>query len=284
MAGRTQVSQYGALVGRGARFAGIDQGIDFTGGPFPVYALGDGKITRIERSGSGWPGQGAVLNYQIETGPAAGRYVYVAEDFAPDPSLKVGSKVSKGGILGLATGSGLAPGIEIGWADASGIPTAPRPPARPAPQFTTQGADFDKFAQTGIPVDSRLTAQPPRPGSSGGGSSFWGGIEGALGGAVSGVEGAAGTAMGDLEALIKGPADFLKAMLWLVNPLTWLRAVEGLFGFALLFGGIAIALGADKALQSVPGPTGSEKYGGVVGGVTFGVTPLTVTTSVFAPS
>ncbi len=135
---------YGALVGGSAAFAGEDQGIDFTG-PGPVYALGNGVVTRRVDSGSGWPGQGAVLVYRLTSGPGAGRYVYVSEDFAPRADLKVGSRVTKGDVLGQATGSGLAPGIEVGYANANGRPLAPRPiPRAPTPL----GHAFDAFVQT----------------------------------------------------------------------------------------------------------------------------------------
>lgn len=117
---KSDAAQYGALISKGASFAGVDQGIDFTGGPASVYALGAGTVERIASRGSGWPGQGALLTYRINDGPLAGRHVYVAEDFTPDPSLKVGSPLQKGQSLGIATGSGLAPGIEVGYADPSG--------------------------------------------------------------------------------------------------------------------------------------------------------------------
>lgn len=137
--------RYGALVGPGAQFAGVDQGIDFTGGPFPVYTLGTALVTRVKRSGSGWPGEGAVVNYKLMDGPHRGDYVYVAEDFAPAPDVQVGKTYPRGHVLGTATGSGKAPGIEVGWAQASGIPLAPRPAPRPAPQYTEEGARFLGF-------------------------------------------------------------------------------------------------------------------------------------------
>lgn len=127
-------------------FAGVDQGVDFTGAG-EIYALGDGIVTRVMQSGSGWPGQGAVVNYKITSGPAAGQFVYVAEDFAP--AVQLGQRVKKGDVIGHATGSGQAPGIEMGWAQSSGIPLAPRPAPRPANQYTPQGADFLSFVKGG---------------------------------------------------------------------------------------------------------------------------------------
>lgn len=139
---------YGELVGPGASYAGVDQGIDFTGG-FDVYALDRAVITRVSRGGSGWPGEGAVVNYRLLSGPAAGRYVYVAEDFAPRSGLRPGMIVQRGESIGRATGSGKAPGIEVGWAQPSGIPLAPRPAPRPAPQYTPQGENFRQFVAAG---------------------------------------------------------------------------------------------------------------------------------------
>lgn len=136
---------YGSLVGPGAAFAGVDQGIDFTGGPFPVFALGTALVTRVQRSGSGWPGEGAVLNYKLLDGPHKDEYIYVAEDFAPAADVHVGKTYPKGHTLGTATGSGKAPGIEVGFAQPSGIPVAPRPAPRPAPQYTQEGARFLGF-------------------------------------------------------------------------------------------------------------------------------------------
>lgn len=107
-------------------------------------------------------------------------------------------------------------------------------------------------APTDLGGQSSITTSPGRP--SGGGGSFWGSV-------LGDVEHAAGDAWGAVEggaeSLIAAPLDFLKAALWLVNPVTWLRAVEAIFGMALILGGVLIALGADRTLKSVPGPTGA---------------------------
>lgn len=137
-------SPYASVVGGNARFAGVDQGIDFTGAG-PVYALDEGKVTRLQASGSGWPGEGALLSYQLTKGGAAGNNVYVAEDFRAASGIATGTVVHKGQVIGYATGSGRAPGIEVGWADASGKPVAPLPPSRPASQYTSEGQSFLDF-------------------------------------------------------------------------------------------------------------------------------------------
>lgn len=136
------------LVGDSLAFAGVDQGIDFTGSG-AVFAPADAIVTRVERGGSGWPGEGAVMNLKFISGPKAGQYMYVAEDFAPRSDLVRGKVVKRGETIGQATGSGKAPGIEVGWAQPSGIPLAPRPAPRPADQFTPQGADFAAWVRGG---------------------------------------------------------------------------------------------------------------------------------------
>lgn len=72
-----------------------------------------------------------------------------------------------------------------------------------------------------------------RPSSSSGSG---GGVDAFLGSVASNIPGLglvwqAGQGIGSL-------ADFLKVAAWLVNPLTWLRALEGLFGFVLIMAGL----------------------------------------------
>lgn len=104
-----------------------------------------------------------------------------------------------------------------------------------------------------------------RPGSQAGGGD--GGILGffesaghdigsAAGWLGAGVESGAEVAWNDTVGAISGVVDFLKAMLWLVNPLNWLRAFEAVLGAALLGAAVALAIGADKALSQA-GPAGA---------------------------
>ncbi len=58
----------------------IDQGVDYSGSG-PLGAIGDGKITYVGTSGTGWPG--AFIEFQLTDGPDAGRYVYYAEGISP---------------------------------------------------------------------------------------------------------------------------------------------------------------------------------------------------------
>jgi hypothetical protein len=155
---------YTAVVTGNFSFAGVDQGIDFTGN-FTIHALDDCVITHYDTH-SGWPGPngsaGTVIVYRMTAGPKKGNYVYNAEAVKAVNGLKEGSTYSKGDAI--ATVSSSYPGCEIGWATAAGLPLAPRPAPRPAPQYTADGADFQKFVLSGDSAGGSA-------GSSGGGTS-----------------------------------------------------------------------------------------------------------------
>jgi hypothetical protein len=85
----------------------IDQGVDYSGSG-PLDALGDGQITYVGTSNTGWPG--AFIEFRLLNGPDAGRYVYYAETISPARGLHVGEKVSAGQTIATING-----GIEIGW-------------------------------------------------------------------------------------------------------------------------------------------------------------------------
>lgn len=112
---RAQIGDWG-LIGRKTAFNGLDMGVDFKGkGPIPMFA--DGEIVRLVRTKSGWPGEGGLIVVQCDKGnPMARHPIYVAEDIAIPSSHKVGKRLKKGELLATATGSGKAPGIELGWA------------------------------------------------------------------------------------------------------------------------------------------------------------------------
>ena len=109
-----EVGDWGIL-GRKSAFAGIDMGVDFLGaGPIPMFA--DGKIVRITRTNSGWPGEGGLIVVKCDRGPMSLHPIYVAEDIKIPASHTVNKRLKKGELLAEATGSHKAPGIEIGWA------------------------------------------------------------------------------------------------------------------------------------------------------------------------
>jgi hypothetical protein len=93
----------------------IDQGVDYSGSG-TLGAIGNGKVTYVGTSGTGWPG--AFIEYQLTDGADAGRYVYYAESISPASGLHVGQTVRAGQPIASIHG-----GIEIGWA--SGVGTQP---------------------------------------------------------------------------------------------------------------------------------------------------------------
>lgn len=242
---RGQPAGFKALVGDGLAYAGVDQGIDFTGAG-SVYALDNAVVTRVTRGGSGWPGEGAVLNYKLLSGPKAGQYVYVAEDFAPRSDLRPGMIVKRGEIIGQATGSGKAPGIEVGWAQPSGIPLAPRPAPRPAPQYTPEGESFRQFVATGS------------AGAGGGGISI-GSVAGDVNSGLRHVPGVA-----QVEGVVGGVSSVAGFLGRLTDPSYILRGLQIVAGAVLALVGVGllvrqVALAADlpdpaQAITRVPLP------------------------------
>ena len=93
----------------------IDQGVDY-GGSGTLGAIGDGKVTYVGTSGTGWPG--AFIEFQLSSGADAGRFVYYAESISPAPGLQVGQTVHAGQPIASINGQ-----IEIGWG--SGVGTQP---------------------------------------------------------------------------------------------------------------------------------------------------------------
>ena len=93
----------------------IDQGVDYSGSG-TLGAIGDGKVTYVGTSGTGWPG--AFVEYQLSAGAYAGRYVYYAESVTPAAGMRVGQTVHAGQPIASIHG-----GIEIGWG--SGVGTQP---------------------------------------------------------------------------------------------------------------------------------------------------------------
>jgi hypothetical protein len=93
----------------------IDQGVDYSGSG-TLSALGNGKVTYVGTSGTGWPG--AFVEYRLTDGADAGRYVFYAESISPAPGLHVGQTVHAGQPIASIHG-----GIEVGWG--SGVGTQP---------------------------------------------------------------------------------------------------------------------------------------------------------------
>ena len=99
-------------IGKGAKSARIDMGVDYTGA-FDIYALGDGIIVNVYNSG--WPG-GTFISEILANGPNKGSYWYAAEHIIP--YVKVGQVVRAGQKIGHAPDG--YPFTEFGWAASPG--------------------------------------------------------------------------------------------------------------------------------------------------------------------
>jgi hypothetical protein len=154
----TNTGSYGLLASPSLNFAGVDQGIDFTG-TGKLYAVADGIVTNIHTATfeEGFTGLWLVLKIAGE------RFIYYSEAVALASGIREGSVLKKGDVIG--TVDSTYPGCEVGWANADGSPQAPLPPARPASQFTQSGADFQAWVLNGGDAGS---APPGTTGGAGG--------------------------------------------------------------------------------------------------------------------
>jgi hypothetical protein len=120
----------------------IDQGVDY-GGSGTLGAIGDGKITYVGTSGTGWPG--AFIEFQLSSGPDAGRYVYYAESISPAAGLHVGQTVRAGQPIASINGQ-----IEIGWGSGVG--------SQPAAQADGQWGSGSDSANVATPDGKSFSA------------------------------------------------------------------------------------------------------------------------------
>lgn len=126
---------------------GIDAGVDY-GGSGPVYALGNGTLNVVNPD-SGWVGGNAVA-YTLNSGPAAGKTVYVAENCIVNRGLSVGQQVDANTVL--CTMQNAYPFMETGWA----IPKTDTPVA----YYTSGGANCYYFAQVpSNPIKTKTSTQ-----------------------------------------------------------------------------------------------------------------------------
>jgi hypothetical protein len=135
----------------------IDEGADFSGSG-PVYALGDAVITNATGTSAGWPG-GGWITYQLTDGPDAGLMVYVAEDVTP--TVQVGQHVLASTVIANMFAGG--DGIEIGWAQLSGLSAESQLPEAggingSGPFPTRIGVNFEELLQSlGVPAAPNRT-------------------------------------------------------------------------------------------------------------------------------
>jgi Sec-independent protein translocase protein TatA len=112
--------KYGALVGSGSSFAGVDQGIDFVPsgkGAYNICAPASGTITLADQTGHHFmrtTGQAEIIEKldQAPGAPSSSQFIYYAEIITLSSSTRVGAHVNKGDVIGT---NGQSPGIEVGW-------------------------------------------------------------------------------------------------------------------------------------------------------------------------
>lgn len=88
----------------------IDEGVDY-GGSGPIYAIGSGTVVVADNGNAQWPG-GNYVSYQLNSGPAAGKIVYMAENCPL--AVHVGEAVTSSTVICNLINS--FPFSEMGWA------------------------------------------------------------------------------------------------------------------------------------------------------------------------
>jgi murein DD-endopeptidase MepM/ murein hydrolase activator NlpD len=117
----------------------IDQGQDFALSPgAPIRAIGPAKVLGVEQNW--YQGQPAVF-YQLTSGPAKGKVVYVAEQITPN--VRAGQTLQAGQAIGTYARSGT--GIETGWGTPSGQTLARATTGYVEGQATAAGKSFSSF-------------------------------------------------------------------------------------------------------------------------------------------
>jgi murein DD-endopeptidase MepM/ murein hydrolase activator NlpD len=235
-------------IGPGLTPERVDMGVDF-GGAGPLYALGHGVITQVYNlgGGSGWPG-GGWIGLKLDDG----REMYYAEDISP--AVKAGQTVQAGQLIGHATGG--SSGIEIGWASGQGTGTE----AAALGQQNKHGDPGEFPTAMGVDMANLIHSV--------------GGPMGIIKGAIQGTlpknwQAAPGTTQTDttgltLPGILSFPTDitgffhdakaFVDAMLWIVNPASWLRIGAFAVGTILILFAIyaLMKVGSDEPLFKMP--------------------------------
>ena len=267
----------------------VDMGVDLQG-TGPVYAVGPGVITEADTAwagGVGAVGPGTFITEKLTAGPAAGHYVYLAENVTPE--VQVGQRVGTGTVIGRMTGQGA--GIETGWAAGpTGATTAAMQAGQSAPGPdpgawpTAYGAAYNELlrklgnrggVQTGKPVGavpgwlSWLKEFIPGVGGldPGGGSGGGGGI--------LGIPADIGSALSSIADTL-GKAE--QAVEWFLVPNHWVRIFCGFFGTGLVAWGLWAMSRTGRAYSAtipvagqVPVPEGGQLAPAMgIGAVTTG--------------
>jgi len=125
----------------------VDQGVDYCASG-PLYAIGDGTVVSVYDNQ--WP-SGVFISYRLASGPAKGRYVYVAEDVTP--KVKIGQTVTPNTVLAIANDAKTC--LETGWAD---------PPAYPERAAAHAEYDGQNSTAYGLNFNQLLAVLGARPG------------------------------------------------------------------------------------------------------------------------
>lgn len=254
-------SGYVNPIGKGLTPERIDQGVDY-GGAGPLYALGAGTVTNLYNSG--WPG-GTFLTIHLNTG----QYIYYAENITP--LVSVGQQVTAGQHIANATGG--PDGIEVGWASPPGNGGTMAQVYSQESPTGDPGSRSSAFGQ----LMSELIASLGGPPGILQGSSAYGTIPSDFGITVSGktittsqqqstssASGGSVTSASSLPGIFSWPGEitgffsdaktFVDALLWIVNPASWLRI--GSFFVALILLAFAMyvftRVGSDEPLFQMP--------------------------------
>jgi len=127
----------------------IDQGVDYCASG-PIYALGNAVVVNLYEPG--WP-SGVFITYQLTTGPAKGRYVFVAENVTPQ--VVIGEHVTSATVVGEAHDAKTC--FETGWAD------PPSSPHRAAGHLEYNGKNSTAYGLNFSLLLQSLGARPGLP-------------------------------------------------------------------------------------------------------------------------
>lgn len=263
LAGMTKAGASSFGVFAPEHFAGVDQGVDFTGAGV-IPALDPGVVTWVGRGTIIEGGSYPVVVYHLTGGPHKGRYVYVAENFTP--TVRVGQQLKRGQPVGRAAGQ--SPYIEQGF-NSSATGWNPVAPLGSDPHAPT-GPGKAMAAYIGERIGSPLTPSGPKPpGPRGPGfgnyptdpqATLTGNATAQAGAAVAG---AVGQAAHQIAHPFEAIASFLGK---LTDPGFWLRALELVGGILLVLIGLyllARQVGLAQPVQDIgsklPGAQLSEE-------------------------
>lgn len=135
-----------------------------------------------------------------------------------------------------------------GWAGAGGYPTpwTGGTPSKYSNNAVTTAISRPGGAVSTPSVDQLLASETgPQPRVGPGGSQTGVQLDSALGNIISNIP-IIGSVYSGASDVVNGVEDFLKLIAWILNPVTWLRAVEFLTGIGLMGFGIHMSLTSFK--------------------------------------